>query len=205
MEGVCRVCCARQREVQWAGRIGARGKTGSREPGRCWGVAGSTRRPHPLLRLRAKKDAEEVYDYGTEKIRSLLKRDSKELKGLEGIGDSAKDFAPDEQDEDEAVEAVVTPKSPFGDSSTPSKPKASGSSSKAAIGSQKMLSPFKADARDMDVRDDSIANEPERPWWQPEITMTQVFLFCSFGLIITLTILTFVVVFKTGAVRFNDV
>ena len=33
-----------------------------------------------MLRLRAKKDAEEVYDYGTEKIRSLLKRDSKELK-----------------------------------------------------------------------------------------------------------------------------
>merc|ERR1711879_755046 len=57
--------------------------------------------------VRANQD-EEVYDYSTEKIRSLLKRDSKELKGMEDLGESARSYV--YSDEDKSPEPSSTDK-----------------------------------------------------------------------------------------------
>lgn len=46
----------------------------------------------------------------------------------------------------------------------------------------------------------------EEPWWSfvKRITLTQVVLFCSFSLIISVMLGTFAIVFNSGAVHFNE-
>merc|ERR1719235_495940 len=173
------------------------------------------------LRTFAKEDEDELYDYSTEKVRSLLKRDSKELRGVEELGESAQSFQPSTSAGDEDGSAPSTspsasPASPFASSSSPAakspfagtgaaaaggKP-ASGGSSLGSISSQKLMSPFKQDAQDMDVQGDYEDND--RPWWQPQITITQVAIALSFSLLVVLMLATFSVVLNSGAIRFND-
>ena len=194
------------------------------------------------VRTFAKEDEdEELYDYSTEKVRSLLKRDSKELRGVEELGESAQSFQPSTSAGDEDGSAPSTspsasPASPFASSASPAAkspfagtgggapsaaaPKAAkspfagtgaaaaggkpapGGSSLGSISSQKLMSPFKQDAQDMDVQGDYEDND--RPWWQPQITITQVVIALSFSLLVVLMLATFSVVLNSGAIRFND-
>jgi len=175
-----------------------------------------------------------LYDYSTEKVRSLLKRDSKELRGVEELGETAQNYQPAAGSDEgsrspfAAVESTES-KSPFsGGTTTKKKPaaqspfasKASGKQSSpfaakkqsapgqgeggslGSISSQKLMSPFKADARTVDVQGDY--EDKDRPWWQPQITLTQVVLALSFSLLVVLMLATFSVVLKSGAIRFND-
>lgn len=193
------------------------------------------------VRTFAKEDEDELYDYSTEKVRSLLKRDSKELRGVEELGESAQSFQPSTSAGDEDGSAPSTspsasPASPFASSASPAAkspfagtgggapsaaaPKAAkspfagtgaaaaggkpatGGSSLGSISSQKLMSPFKQDAQDMDVQGDYEDND--RPWWQPQITITQVAIALSFSLLVVLMLATFSVVLNSGAIRFND-
>ena len=191
------------------------------------------------VRTFAKEDEDELYDYSTEKVRSLLKRDSKELRGVEELGESAQSFQPSTSAGDEDAPSTspsASPASPFASSSSPAAkspfagtgggapsaaaPKAAkspfagtgaaaaggkpapGGSSLGSISSQKLMSPFKQDAQDMDVQGDYEDND--RPWWQPQITITQVVIALSFSLLVVLMLATFSVVLNSGAIRFND-
>ena len=63
----------------------------------------------------AKEDGEEeeLYDYSTEKVRSLLKRDSRELKGVEELGESAQTYQPSSSFSDEdAAGGAQSPRRP---------------------------------------------------------------------------------------------
>ena len=64
------------------------------------------------------------------------------------------------------------------------------------------MSPFKADAQSVDVQTNYEDND--RPWWQPQITLTQIVLAISFSLLVVLMLGTFSIVLKSGAIRFND-
>ena len=191
------------------------------------------------VRTFAKEDEDELYDYSTEKVRSLLKRDSKELRGVEELGESAQSFQPSTSAGDEDAPSTspsASPASPFASSASPAAkspfagtgggapsaaaPKAAkspfagtgaaaaggkpapGGSSLGSITSQKLMSPFKQDAQDMDVQGDYEDND--RPWWQPQITITQVVIALSFSLLVVLMLATFSVVLNSGAIRFND-
>ena len=203
-----------------------------------------------IVRANEDDDAEELYDYATEKVRSLLKRDAKELKGIEEIGESAEAFQPSTSDdassENEvssrpasgakgsvqspfassggAGKSVQSPfaasgsvggasskssvKSPFGSGSSG---KSSGSSSTStnsprsvsSLSQQKLMSPFKADAQSVDVQS-TFEGEEERPWWQPQITLTQIVLAFSFSLLVLLMLGTCFIVVKMGAISLND-
>ena len=203
-----------------------------------------------IVRANEDDDAEELYDYATEKVRSLLKRDAKELKGIEEIGESAEAFQPSTSDdassENEvssrpasgakgsvqspfassggAGKSVQSPfaasgsvggasskssvKSPFGSGSSG---KSSGSSSAStnsprsvsSLSQQKLMSPFKADAQSVDVQS-TFEGEEERPWWQPQITLTQIVLAFSFSLLVLLMLGTCFIVVKMGAISLND-
>ena len=203
-----------------------------------------------IVRANEDDDAEELYDYATEKVRSLLKRDAKELKGIEEIGESAEAFQPSTSDdassENEvssrpasgakgsvqspfassggAGKSVQSPfaasgsvggasskssvKSPFGSGSGG---KSSGSSSAStnsprsvsSLSQQKLMSPFKADAQSVDVQS-TFEGEEERPWWQPQITLTQIVLAFSFSLLVLLMLGTCFIVVKMGAISLND-
>lgn len=79
--------------------------------------------------------------------------------------------------------SAKSPLSPFG-SSVPSSP----------FGEPKLVESKEAEPSE------------EEPWWSfvKSITLTQVVIFCSFSLIISLMVGTFVFVFNTGAVHFNE-
>ena len=186
-----------------------------------------------LVRAKSGGDDDELYDYSTEKVRSLLKRDSKELKGFEDLGESAQAFQPSTSDEPKP--SPSKPESPFGGGAAAPKPSkaapqspfastsASGAGKKSpppqspfggaggsgtstgslgSISKQKLMSPFKADAQSVDVQTNYEDND--RPWWQPQITLTQIVLAISFSLLVVLMLGTFSIVLKSGAIRFND-
>ena len=203
-----------------------------------------------IVRANEDDDAEELYDYATEKVRSLLKRDAKELKGIEEIGESAEAFQPSTSDDASSEnevssrpasgakgsvqspfassggsgKSVQSPfaasgsvggasskssvKSPFGSGSSG---KSSGSSSAStnsprsvsSLSQQKLMSPFKADAQSVDVQS-TFEGEEERPWWQPQITLTQIVLAFSFSLLVLLMLGTCFIVVKMGAISLND-
>mmetsp|Transcript_23432 Transcript_23432/g.50007 ORF Transcript_23432/g.50007 Transcript_23432/m.50007 type:complete len:269 (+) Transcript_23432:125-931(+) len=259
--------------AQGAGRSWAVSRRGG---GGCFQSARGSLSQRPLAArkvvARASEEdegADELYSYGTEKVRSLLKRDSKELKGLEEIGESAETYQPstsaDERVEDPVDDAegatgkgaaaggtkaaaapATPPASPFAAGGAGAKPvqspfggsgkgaaaagakskspfaagnagaiggiggsggsgsgKKLGEKSVSSIASQKLMSPFKADAQDMDVQTVTDSGD-ERPWWQPEITVTQVVLAFSFSLLVVLMVATFSIVLGSGAISFND-
>ena len=64
------------------------------------------------------------------------------------------------------------------------------------------MSPFKYDAQEVDVQDMSDMGT-DRPWWQPQITLTQIVLALSFSLLVVIMLATFSVVLKSGAIRLN--
>ena len=65
------------------------------------------------------------------------------------------------------------------------------------------MSPFKADAQSVDVQS-TFEGEEERPWWQPQITLTQIVLAFSFSLLVLLMLGTCFIVVKMGAISLND-
>ena len=94
-------------------------------------------------------------------------------------------------------------KSPFAAAGPAGAKKAGAEKSVSSIASQKLMSPFKADAQDIDVQTVMDTGD-ERPWWQPEITLTQVVLAFSFSLLIVIMVATFSIVLGSGAISFND-